>query len=711
MIVPLLGGAPAVWIVCSLCFQTLLLAGYGYVHVAGTRLGVRGQVILQLALVGAVFLVMPISVRDAAIGGAHPELGILLLLLQTIGLPFFVLSTSSPLLQRWFSELGERDPYYLYAASNAGSMLALLGYPFVVEPLLPLRAQSRALHGAFAVYAVLVVACAIGVLRKAKARRRLDAPAQTRGDDVASPAATPVGRWRERLLWIALSFAPSSLMLGATEYITTDIASVPLLWVLPLAAYLLSFIVAFAKRQIVGAAALSRALALVAALVAALTLANLAGLAWLLVGAHVLFVFLAAVVCHRALAERRPPAARLTEFYLSLSIGGMLGGLVNGLVAPFVFDDVVEYPIAFALVCLGRAAIDSSSKPDRAALVKDVGLGLGLGLVTYGLVKYGTSRVVDPTYAFVWMFGVPIMVAFAWSRRPVRYAVAIGAILLAGTGYGSRLGQTLWAHRGFFGVLKITREPEGRFKLLVSGTTMHGKQSLDPANAHVPLAYFHPTGPAGDVLGPLPRLSAHLPPRRVGVIGLGIGSLAAYARPRDEWTFFEINPKVVEVALEHFDYIKRAEERAFVDIEVGDARLLLRDGPEARFDILVLDAFSSDAIPVHLLTREALAVYRRALRRGGLLLAHVSNLHVHLPPVFAALARDANMVAIGRVDQATPEQRAAGKDSSTWVLLTDSRDELDVIVRSSDAWRPLTMPPSQSVWTDDWANLLGAMRF
>lgn len=720
MIVPLLGGAPAVWIVASLCFQMLLLAGYGYVHVVGTRLRVRGQVMLQLALVGAVFLVMPIAVGDAAIGRhSHPALDIILLLLRTIGLPFFVLSTSSPLLQRWFAELGERDPYHLYAASNAGSMLALLGYPLLVEPLLSLRAQSRALHTAFVVYAALVVACAIGVLRRRDGGHRVDttpAPAQVQIGALAlsvAPAAasTAIDRWRERLLWIGLSFAPSSLLLGATEYITTDIASVPLFWVVPLALYLLSFIVAFAKRQIVSTALTSRALALVAALVAAITLARVAGPAWVVVGAHLLLLFLGAVVCHRALAERRPDVARLTEFYLLLSIGGVLGGAMNGLIAPFAFDDLVEYPFAIGLVCLGRAALGSAPRITRAQLAKDVGLGLGLGLLTWGLVKYGASRGVGDTSSFVWMFGVPIVITFAWSSRPVRYAVAVSAVLLAGMGHGGCSGKTLWADRGFFGVLKVTREPEGRFQLLVSGNTMHGKQAIDAAAAHMPLAYYHPTGPAGDVLGPLPDPAVSLPPRRVGVIGLGIGSLAAYARPRDEWTFFEINPAVVDVARSYFTYLKRAEETTTVRIEVGDARLRLREGPEARFDVLVLDAFSSDAIPVHLVTREALAVYRRALRRGGLLLAHVSNNHVHLPPVFAALAREANMVGVGRVDDATPEQRAAGKDSSVWVLLTDSRAELDVIVRSSDAWRPLTTPPSQSVWTDDWANVLGALRF
>jgi SAM-dependent methyltransferase len=596
-------------------------------------------------------------------------------------------------------------------------MVALLGYPLVIEPLLAVRAQSRLLHTAFAAYTVLVVVCAIGAVRRPSLSRvdTTPAPPQVRVTESTLPPipTTSAERWRERLVWIGLSFAPSSLLLGATEYVTTDIASVPLLWVLPLALYLMSFIFAFAKKQVVRPAIWSRALALVAALVAALTLADVGGAPWVVISAHMLLLFLASVVCHRGLAERRPHVARLTEFYLLLSIGGVLGGVFNGLLAPLFFDDLFEYPIAIGLACLGRAAINPPGKTfDRKLLVRDVALGLAVGLVTYGLVKLGAARGADPMASFGWMFGVPLVFAFVWSNRPVRYAVAIGGLLLAGMSHGGNLGTTLWADRGFFGVLKVTRDRENRFQLLVSGRAMHGKQALDPARARVPLAYYHPTGPAGDVLGPLPSPGAKLPSRRVGVIGLGVGSLAAYARAGDEWTFFELNPAVVDVARQHFTYLKTAEESATVHVEVGDARLRIREGDAGRFDIIVLDAFSSDAVPIHLVTREALAFYRRALRPGGVLLVHVTNDHVRLPPVFGALARESGMAAVGRRDEASaPDERAAGKAPSEWVLLTESRGELDLVIRMSKEWHPLVAPPSQSVWTDDYANVLGALRF
>jgi hypothetical protein len=356
MIVPLFGGASTVWILCSLCFQALLLAGYGYAHYAGRTLSLRAQVVVQLVLVAAAFSVLPIGIDDQTarlVSADRPMVGLVHILVRTVALPFFVLSTTSPLLQRWFAKLGENDPYFLYASSNAGSMVALLGYPLVLEPLLTVRTQSRVMQIAWLGYAVLVAFCAWTTMQN-----RVEAAAV---DDDA--AATPVS-WRERLTWIALAFAPSSLFLGATQYITTDIASVPLLWVLPLAAYLASFIVAFARKQPVPDQGLSRAFALVAAVVALLLLGNLRTPVIPLLAAHVVFVFVASTVCHRALARRRPHVSRLTEFYFLTSVGGVLGGAFNGLLAPRVFSDVDELPLAIGATLAARAAL-SETQLDR----------------------------------------------------------------------------------------------------------------------------------------------------------------------------------------------------------------------------------------------------------------------------------------------------------------------------------------------------------
>ena len=763
MIVPLLGGAPAVWILCSLCFQALVLGGYFYAHMVGSRLPVRTQVMLQLALVASAFFVLPIVVDEHLVETLTTKsrsLGLLVVLLRSVGLPFFVLSTTSPLLQRWYAELGETDPYHLYAASNAGSMVALLGYPFAIEPFLALKEQSRLLHVAFAGYAVMVVVCAISALRKKHPPRVDGTPTPagvTMSEDIAlepgplskalvaeaspssvsvlpSPVSERAARgpqpvWRERLVWLALAFAPSSLLLGATEFVTTDLASVPLLWVVPLALYLASFIVAFAKKQVVSPSVASRALALLAAVVAISKLAEMLGPAWLIVALHLVLLFVASVVCHRALALRRPHHTRLTEFYLLLSVGGVLGGAFNGLVAPVIFNDLLEYPIAIALVCLARIAIERGAGPHEktAARRKDIAYGLGLTAATFVLVKIGEHTNASPTHSVIWMYTLPVLVAFFWSKRPVRYAVALGGIMLVGTIHGGLTGNTVHKERDFFGVLKVRRDPTERFLILLSGSTIHGAQSLDPKAAHMPLTYYYPTGPAGDVLGPLPVPGAtpaptpatppvpelgERPAQRIGVIGLGVGSLASYARPADAWTFFELNPRVIDIAKKYFTYLSNVPSTTSVVIEEGDARLRLREGPAARFDLLVLDAFSSDAIPLHLVTREALAIYRRALAPGGVLLAHISNRHVRLEPIFAALADDAGMLAIGRIDrEVTPEEKEAEKTPSHWVVLSTSGPALAAVLAKNKEWHSLAPPPKQKVWTDDFADVLSAMRF
>ncbi len=736
MIVPLLGGAPAVWILCSLCFQALVLGGYFYAHVVGSRLQVRTQVMLQLALIAAAFFLLPVVVDEGLVQSLTAKsrsLGLLVVLLRSVGLPFFVLSTTSPLLQRWYAELGETDPYHLYTASNAGSMVALLGYPFAVEPFLALKEQSRLLSGAFAVYTVLVVICAMTALRK-KHRPRIDAtPAPagvTMSPDVALPASTanparghdagpeserPKSVWLERLVWVALAFAPSSLLLGVTEFVTTDLASVPLLWVVPLALYLASFIVAFAKKQIVKPAMASRALALVAAIVAISKVAEFRGPAWVIVGLHLLLLFVASVVCHRALAQRRPHHTRLTEFYLLLSVGGVLGGAFNGLVAPVVFNDLLEYPIAIALACLARVAIEKDKTANAGTRQRDVAYALCLVTVTFGLVKLGEYTSSSSKASVVWMYILPVFVAFAWSKRPIRYAVALGGILLVSTMHGGLSGNTIHKERDFFGVIKVRRDPSGQYLLLVSGSTLHGAQALDEKKKRLPLTFYFPTGPVGDVLGPLPEASGGAAPpelRRVGVIGLGVGSLAAYARAGESWTFFELNPRVVDIAQKYFSYLSDVPPGTRVAVEVGDARLRLREGAAGRFDILVLDAFSTDAIPVHLMTREALAIYQRALAPGGVLLAHISNRHVLLEPILAALAGDAKMLAIGRDElDVDSGEREVEKASSHWVCLSASRGALEAIVVKNGQWRRLTPPTNQKVWTDDFANVLAAMHF
>lgn len=693
MLLPLFGGASAVWIVCSLCFQALLLAGYGYAHVSARRLPLRAQVALQIALVVAAFLVLPIHI-DAevarAVSAERPTVGLVLLLLRTVGLPFFVIATTSPLLQRWFAELGETDPYFLYASSNAGSMLALLGYPLVLEPQLTLHAQSRAMQIGFAAYAVLLALCGWTAIR-----HRAPPPAAV----VATRAERkPIG-WRERLLWIALAFAPSSLLLGATQYMTTDIASVPLLWVLPLAAYLASFIVAFARSQPVPDNVLSRAFAVVAVVVALLLLGNLRTPALPILAAHVVLVFLASTVCHRALARRRPHVSHLTEFYLLISVGGVLGGAFNGILAPLVFPDLYELPLAIGATLVARAALVDTAL-DRRGYRREIAIGVALSAIVLVLAVVLVKRIEQPSLRLVLIYALPVLLALHWSgAHPIRSGIAIGAVLLIDLRTTADLIGGGTTSRGFFGVLHYSEDEAHKFRVLVDGRTIHGRQAIDEKERANALSYYHATGPAGEVLSEGTR------PRRVVVIGLGAGALAAYVRAGDHWTFFEINPEVVALAKRHFTYLSDAAQRGTVDVEVGDGRLLMAKVPDDSADVVVLDAFSSDAIPTHLMTKEAVAIYRRVLKPDGIVLANVSNLILRLQPVFGAAARDAGIGALQRIDMRVPaDLRAKGKDGSEWVILSE-----DAAVQR-EGWTPIATPPAQRAWTDDFISVLSILR-
>lgn len=717
MIAPLLGGAPVVWILCSLFFQVLVLAGYLYAHVASVKLSPRVQVIVQAGMLAVALAAMPVVIDEqvlATLTGKSRSFGLLVALLYAVGAPFFVLSTTAPLLQRWYASSTEDDPYHLYAASNAGSLLALLGYPFVVEPFLTLHGQSRAMQVTFAGYAVLVLVCGVTVLRRKPAPVGPLATAAQGGEgdgavvpDAAEPGGGP---WRDRLVWIGLAAAPSSLLLGATQFVTTDIASVPLLWVIPLALYLASFVLAFAKRQVLPVGLATRLFAFLAAGVTLAKVGEIHGPTWLVLLLHFGLLALASVLCHRALALRRPHPSRLTEFYLSLSVGGVLGGVFNGLVAPVVFNDIYEYPIAIALVTAATVAFepDAFARANLRAYARDAAWGVGFFLVTWILSRIAARVGGDPLLNLGWVYVLPVLVAFAFRRsRPVRYGLGLGGILIAGMVSGTFVGDLVHKERGFFGVLKVRKDMTGRFLVLQSGSTIHGAEPLDRTKAPARVTYYHRSGPCGDVLEARDGAS----PRSVGVIGLGVGALTAYAAPGDRWTYFEIDPLDVAIAKRYFGYLSGVPAGATVDIELGDARLLLRDGAAARFDVLVLDAFTSDAIPVHLVTREALAVYRRALRPGGILLAHISNRHLDLAPVFARLAADQGLAAAHRNDVTiSDDDEQTLKSRSHWVLFAEEQASIDAVLPPASAWSALVARPDGRVWTDDYANLLGAMR-
>jgi hypothetical protein len=645
MVLPLLGGTSAVWTTCMLFFQAALLAGYFYAHVAPRWLGLRRQAVVHLGLLLVSLLTLPIAVNAswAPPVGSNPVPALLALLAVSLGIPFFLLSSGSPLLQKWFSHTrhpSASNPYFLYAASNLGSMIALLGYPLLLEPRLRLMEQSAFWTYGYWLLVALTVGCAVSLWRRTSLLV-LDP------ESAALREAGPVSPGR-RMRWVALAFVPSSLLLGVTTFLTTDIAAVPLLWVLPLALYLLTFVIVFASRPPVRHELAVRVqpftlLPLVIAMF-------LGAAAWptALLPLHLAAFFIAALVCHGELARTKPEVRHLTEFYLWISVGGVLGGVFNVLIAPQLFQTVAEYPLALVLAALLRPppAGRSTIRDRRLDLVLPA--ALGAVMIATQLVQRGEMAMVM-TVAIGCLAG---LVCFSFSGRPLRFGLGLGALLLAGA-LVSHDREVLLVERSFFGVHRIEHDPAGGYHRLFHGSTLHGAQSLDPARRLEPLTYYHREGPVGQMFAELP-----LPPagRRVAVVGLGTGSIACYGRPGERWTYYEIDPVVERIARDRRYFTFLSDCPPEVDIVLGDARLTVPRAAAGSYDLIVLDAFSSDAIPIHLVTREALGEYLDKLTPGGAIAFHISNRHLDLEPVLARIARDANLVGRLRRDRRGSER-------------------------------------------------------
>jgi hypothetical protein len=710
MLLPLLGGTPAVWNTCLLFFQTMLLAGYAYALFATRRLSLRQQGVAQLALFIIAAISLPLSVTAAT--AAHvpregnPAFWLLGRLCLVVGLPFFVLSTLSPLLQRWFASTGHesaRDPYFLYAASNAGSLLALLSYPLLVEPALTLQRQSHVWSFGYAALVLLVALCAASVLRATSRHDpATDDEKAASVDETDEPQALT---WRRRALWVALAFVPSSLMLGVTTYVSTDIASLPLLWVVPLSLYLLTLIIAFARRRRPRRRRIEIVLPGVALVFLLAYLSGATQPVFFLVALHLLFFFAAALMCHGRLADDRPGAAHLAEFYLWLSVGGALGGLFNAIVAPAVFTRVVEYPLAALAVCalIPRRTNDATDTPRAHWL--DPGYAATLGALTFVFALVASRVNWETNERLALVVGVPLILAYLLRRRPLRFALALGAIMCGGAFYHSLDTRTLLTARNFYGTLKVTQDAGSDLHWLYHGTTIHGRQSTVLSKQCEPLSYYHRTGPLGAVFDAYDRRPAS---PNVAVVGLGTGATAAYARAGERWTFYEINPSVLAVAEtpDYFTYFSYCARDAPVAVVLGDARLRLSDAPAESYGLIVLDAFSSDAIPVHLMTQEALDLYLSKLAPGGVILFHVSNRSLDLHPVVADLARSRSLACLAAND----DERNPDKEPSQWIAVARSPDDLAALAKDS-RWIALAGDASRRVWTDDFSNIVSVFKW
>ena len=690
MILPLLGGAPAVWNTAMVFFQLALLAGYFYVHLLTRHLSSRAQVGVHGAVLALGFVVLPFAVPAGLVPPADttPIPWLLGILAMGVGLPFLALSATAPLLQFWFTRSGATrgaDPYFLYAASNLGSLLSLLAFPFLLEPGLSLRDQTRLWTACYGGLIAIVLLCAW----------RLSPATPAAITTAARPA------WRDRAAWIALAALPSSLLLGVTTHISTDIAAAPLLWVVPLALYLLSFVIAFAGSGLrLGGGLLKLQAGLIVGVgvlmlaAAALQVGSLAAQLTIHLGSF----FLTALVCHAELARRRPPAASLTHFYLALAIGGALGGTLNALLAPSLFSGAYEYDIALVAACALRILLPNAPREWRW-------MDLAAPAILFLFVAGFSLIWRDPASAGIAaraLLLLPVALAlYGFSPRPARFAVGLAAVLAA-TPLMRGATDLLHQERSFYGVHRVTLIDHNSKIALVHGQTLHGAQFRDPARRRETLGYYSRFGPAGQAFAARPQA------QRIGVIGLGTGAQACLSHPGQNVTFFEIDPTVVRIARDPswFSYLADCAPNA--EIDVGDGRLALVRRVDDRFDILVVDAFSSDAIPMHLLTREAIALYIDRLAPDGVLLLHISNLYLNLPPVVAAAA--ASLGLAGRIQLYAPDPPAVaqGAGTSHWAVL--ARGEAALGTLAMDArWLPLPAAPGARIWTDDFSDLIGAL--
>lgn len=739
LLLPPFGGSPAVWNTALVFFQCLLLAGYAYAHLSVGRLRPRPRRRLH-----ALVLLLPLATLPPALAAAPdparpPFLSVWLALAAMVGAPFFVLASNSSLIQHWYAITGRGgagEPYRLYAASNLGSLLALLAYPFLIEPRLGLERQLGAWTLGYGLFAALTLAVMADAARRGAEETAPAAPdpvsagaasagtgshraeASSSGMAPVPTEAAPAGaadaptRTR-RLIWAAWAAIAVSLLMSTTLQITTDLAAVPLLWILPLLIYLGSFVVAFAwpdalpRRILAGATVLSVALSLVLA-TAAVDLPVAIGL-----GTALATLAAGTLLCHADIARDRPSPRFLTGFYLWISIGGALGGLLNSLLAPLVFNSVAEYPITLVLLALvaalppgtGRAELGAQAR-QRGTWAAPIAFTLALAWAAWRLsgaapAEHAQAALFVLLYAMlvgVLLFGL----AGRWGKPGLRWAfVAVAALTAVLVLRDSFLGVPVRAQaRSFFGVHRVL-ELEG-LRLLRHGTTVHGSQAMDPALRRVPRLYYHRAGPMSALVRRAPEGA------RIAVVGLGTGSQATDCRPGQRLTYFEIDPVVEALARTHFSYL--ADAACDTAVVIGDGRLRLAELPDGQFDLLIVDAFSSDAIPIHLLTEEAVALFLAKLRPGGLLAYHISNRHFDLRPVLAGAAAPSG--AAGLVALWEPEEEALreGAVASNVVALSRDPAALEALAAASPLWGPLDLE-ARIRWTDDFASLLPVLRW
>ncbi|MCB1455130.1 MAG: fused MFS/spermidine synthase [Nitratireductor sp.] len=708
MVLPRLGGSPGVWSVAMVFFQTVLLLGYGYAHLLTKYLKPRNAVLFHACILAAALLFQPIAIPAG--WEVPPQSGqsiwLLGLFAVAVGLPFFAVSANGPLLQAWFSRTGHdhaADPYFLYGSSNIGSFASLILYIIAFEPLQTIGDQSRSWTVGYLMLAGLVMVCGAIMLARAPSPAMLPSERSDGSRDEA-----PASR-KDRFQWVALAAIPSGLLVAVTAHVSVDIAAAPFLWVIPLALFLLTFVLAFARRQIVAARTIASILPWLSAL-GFITFVVDAGIpVWMTLGLHLALFFCVALLAHMVLVSKRPPANDLTGFYLWMSFGGVIGGALTALASPLAFNSVAEYP----LLIVGALLIWPLLGPDtvRGRNFHEI--------ASLGLVAAFISVVVN----------IPAIRTLVMPAEPGFYTVAIAAFALASavaifrsTGLHiffavmsvglyfalQSASGSLFAERSFFGVVKAYPSDQGRFVVMAHGTTEHGAMRTSDRNGKpVPITYYHESGTIADTLfAAQEKIDGR--EAEMGLVGLGTGSMLCHRKPAEKWTAYEIDSSVVSVASNSSLFGFISECGTDTPIVLGDARITLADEPVGKFDYLLLDAFSSDSIPVHLLTAEALELYRSRLKQDGMLAIHISNRYMELRSVLASLARNAGMVGRAAIFL-PPEHLREGEhvNPAEVVVLANRESDLGRIARDS-RWQMLE-DEGTTAWTDDYSNILAAI--
>ncbi|MGE0340413.1 MAG: spermidine synthase [Xanthobacteraceae bacterium] len=713
MVLPKLGGTPAVWSVAMVFFQTVLLAGYAYAHFITKNLQGRKAVMIHLGVMAISVIFLPLGIasgwnRPPASGEAFWLLG---LFAVSIGLPFFALSANGPLLQAWFARTSHpaaKDPYFLYAASNVGSFLALLAYPFVVEPLTRLHQQTFAWSSGFIFLILLIAGCGYLIWNTQDLKA-----AQPAAEDKADKPT-----WAQAAVWVALAAIPSGLLIAVTNHISTDVAAVPFLWVVPLALYLLTFVLVFSgvAKYVHQIAVIVQPIA-IAALIASQVFDGFDSIFWILT-IHIAAFFFTALVCHGELARLRPKPAYLTEFYMWMSAGGMIGGIAAALVAPQIFNWVAEYPILIVLALLCRPGWVWPNGKLAPLFWVVLGIVAATALApAFGYKVPVLSDLAPGNYTYMkWTIGILLVISILISFDSVKYAYIVALCFLTIKAYDNIDQRTRHTLRSFFGVHKVMDSYDGRFRVLLHGTTIHGAQRV-LTNDFKPYAgrpelttYYYKSAAIAQAVAQA-RVNKN-GPITYAVVGLGTGTLACHKQEGDQVHYYEIDPTTIQIATnpKRYGFSFLAQCAPDAKITLGDARLTIADAPDGTYDFIVIDAFSSDAIPIHLMTKEAMEIYKRKLAPKGILVMHISNRHLELASVVAGVA-NANGMAV-RTHNSTEGDTELNDDdykfSGTVCAIVKKPEDFGALDEKKH-WMDEQVDPAQWVWTDDYSNVLGAM--